>query len=99
MQLAFSVAQIAARWGVSNRHVYDLCNRGELGHLRIGGLIRIRQEDQQAYEARQWVAPSSKPRTIDSCNAASVITFSGGKTVGRDPFRLGRRISAKRQSG
>ena len=29
-QTAFSVAQVAIRWGVSSRHVYDLCARGEL---------------------------------------------------------------------
>jgi excisionase family DNA binding protein len=44
-QTAFSVTQMAGRWGVSSRQVYDLCARGELGHLRIGGLIRIRLED------------------------------------------------------
>jgi excisionase family DNA binding protein len=56
-QTAFSVAQVAIRWGVSSRHVYDLCARGSLGHLRIGALIRIRQADREAYEARQWHAP------------------------------------------
>jgi excisionase family DNA binding protein len=44
-QTAFSVPQVAARWGCSARHVYDLVARGELGHLRIGALIRVRLED------------------------------------------------------
>jgi excisionase family DNA binding protein len=56
--LAYSVPKLAAAWGVSTRHVYALCARGELGHLRIGNLIRIRQADREAYEARQWHAPS-----------------------------------------
>lgn len=58
---AYSVAQLARAWGVSQRHVYDLCRRGELGHLRIGALIRIRQADREAYEARQWHGPTEAP--------------------------------------
>src|SRR6202030_3096253 len=56
-QIAFSVPQVAARCGISSRQVYDLCAQGELGHLRIGGLIRVRLVDLEAYEARQWHAP------------------------------------------
>jgi excisionase family DNA binding protein len=55
----YSAAQLAREWGCSVRHVYDLCSRRELGHIRIGGLIRIRPEDKATYEARQWVAPSA----------------------------------------
>ena len=51
-QRALSVNQAAARWGVSARHIYDLCATGKLGHLRIGSLIRIRLSDIEAYEAR-----------------------------------------------
>jgi hypothetical protein len=29
--LAYSAPKLAAAWGVSTRHVYDLCARGELG--------------------------------------------------------------------
>jgi excisionase family DNA binding protein len=54
---AYSVAQLANAWGVSQRHVYDLCATGKLGHLRIGTLIRVRQTDREAYEAEQWQAP------------------------------------------
>ena len=44
-QTAFSVAQVADRWGVSTRHIYDLCAKGDLGHLRLGkSLIRITVE-------------------------------------------------------
>jgi excisionase family DNA binding protein len=53
-QTALSVAQVAVRWDVSARHIYDLCARGELGHLRIGGLIRVRLADLEAYEASRW---------------------------------------------
>lgn len=58
-QTAFSVPQVAARWGVSSRHIYDLCARSELGHLRIGNLIRVRASDLEEYEEKQWQAPGS----------------------------------------
>jgi Helix-turn-helix domain len=96
---AYSAAQLAREWGVSTRCVYDLCARGDLGHIRIGGLIRIRQADREAYEARQWVAPSSKPQAISSPCEAAVITFNGGRTASPNAFQQGRQISAKRQSG
>lgn len=51
---AFTVGQVAKRWGVSQRQVYQLVADGEIGHLRIGKLIRVRREDIDAYEARSW---------------------------------------------
>jgi excisionase family DNA binding protein len=47
----FSVPEVATRWGVSTHEVFDLCCRGELRHVRIGGLIRIRFRDIEAFEA------------------------------------------------
>ena len=58
---AYTVPQLAKTWAVSERHVYNLVASGELGHLRIGNLIRIRQADREAYEAKTWHAPDSKP--------------------------------------
>jgi excisionase family DNA binding protein len=48
---AYSVAKLARLWDCSARHVYDLCARGELGHFRIGGIIRISESDRLTYEA------------------------------------------------
>ena len=48
---AYSVAKLALLWDCSTRHVYDLCARGELGHFRIGGIIRISESDRLSYEA------------------------------------------------
>ena len=97
--LAYSVQQLANAWGVSGRHIYDLCARGELGHLRIGSLIRIRQSDKDAYEARRWHAPSSTPPTIDSSSAEVVTMSAGGRTVRGNAFQRGRQTSAAQQSG
>jgi hypothetical protein len=41
-QTAFSVPQVAARWGVSSRHIYDLCARSELGPV-----VNSRRRDQR----------------------------------------------------
>jgi len=97
-QLAFSVAQVAIRWGVSNRHVYDLCARGELGHLRIGGLIRVRLADLEAYEASRWHAPSSNSPTIASSPEVAAIMSAGGRPVPGNGFQRGQAISARRRS-
>ena len=78
---AYSVAQLARAWAVSSSHVYELCASGRLGHLRIGALIRIRQADREAYEARQWHAPGSPNPTTDSSGAEIVSMSAGGRTA------------------
>lgn len=96
---AYSVPQLAREWGVSARHVYDLCASRALGHLRIGGLIRIRQADRDAYEARQWLAPGSTPQTIDSPVAEVVSMSAGGRAARGNAFRRGQTTGAKHRSG
>jgi excisionase family DNA binding protein len=96
-QTAFSVAQVAVRWGVSSRHVYDLCARGDLGHLRIGGLIRVRLADLEAYEATQWHAPSSIPPTIVSSSEEADSTSDGGRMANGNAFQRGQMINARRK--
>src|ERR1700677_4783495 len=98
-QAAFSVPQAAARCGVSNRHVYDLCARGELGHLRIGSLIRIRLEDLEAYAVRQWHGPSSPPQTTASPSAATASMSAGGRTMPTSAFQRGKQNAAQHRSG
>ena len=97
-QTAFSVAQVAVRWGVSSRHVYDLCARGDLGHLRIGGLIRVRLDDLKAYEASQWHAPSSTALTIVSSSEEAGFTSAGGLMANGNAFQRGQKISGRRRS-
>jgi excisionase family DNA binding protein len=91
---AYRPEQVADRWSVSRRHVYSLVQSGALGHIRIGTIIRIRQADIDAYEARQWHAPvSSNPDTASS--SGTVVSMSaGGRTAGT-AFQHGRRIAAK----
>jgi excisionase family DNA binding protein len=92
---AYSAQRLAATWGVSARHIYDLCASGELGHLRIGSLIRIRQADKEAYEARQWHAPNSAPQTADPSSGDVVSVSAGGRISGGTAFQRGRKSAAR----
>jgi excisionase family DNA binding protein len=38
-RLAYTAAEVAVMLGVSERHVYESCKRGELPHLKIGRRI------------------------------------------------------------
>src|SRR5215470_11069378 len=92
---AFSVAQVAAQLGVSTRLVYDLCSRGELGHLKVGNLIRVRRTDLEAYEHRQWHAPSSISPTTDSSSAEVVSMSAGGRMARGSAFQRGRKTAGR----
>ncbi len=59
---ARTVKQLAAHWQVSERHVYALVAAGRLGHIRFGTIIRIRQQDVDAFEAQAWHAPASSSK-------------------------------------
>src|SRR3954462_15597440 len=91
----YSVAQLARVWNVSSRYVYELCQRSELGHLRIGALIRIRQTDKEAYEAKQWHAPGSTLPTTSLSNVVPLGMSDGGKMGGGTAFQRGRKSAAK----
>jgi len=45
MERLLTVRQVAAMLGVCRATVYAMVERGELPHLRLGGVIRIRPED------------------------------------------------------
>lgn len=51
---------VADRWHCSERHIYNLVQKGELSSFRIGAkLVRIRGEDVQAFEAAR--SPEHSP--------------------------------------
>ena len=48
--------QVAAHLGVCAATVYKLCERGELGHVRVSNAIRIAPVDVEGYVSRHWAA-------------------------------------------
>ena len=62
--VAYTPAQLARHWHVSARTVYKMVEAGELGHIRVRSLIRIRQADVEAYEAKIWRAPIEQPTIL-----------------------------------
>jgi hypothetical protein len=94
---AYSVKQLAEAWDVSTSHIYTLCNTHQLGHLRLGkSIIRIRQADREAFEARQWQAPKPVPHTeIPPAGEVVPMATRGQPAVHRDWFRLGQQNAAK----
>jgi len=46
-----TVRQVAARLGVSTALVYKLCERHELGSLRIGGALRFNESAIESFLA------------------------------------------------
>ena len=91
----FSVSQLAERWGVSARTVYSLCSTGQIGHIRVGKSIRIRPQDIEEYEARQWRGPVENNSASVSSSADRSTTFAGGTTAPGTAFQLGQRIAAR----
>lgn len=47
---AYSVAQLAERWGCSEGHLYGLIRAHELNAFKIGQLLRIRAEEVERIE-------------------------------------------------
>lgn len=95
---AMTVRQVAARWACSDRHVYDLISGGQLGHIRVGSLIRIRPADLEAFEESQWHAPVSPAQTTASPSAEAATTSAGGRGRNITGYQLGRQIAQRRRA-
>jgi excisionase family DNA binding protein len=78
LDLRLSVAQVAASWGCSKKHVYNLVNRGELPAIRIGDLYRFRREDIEAYERRgEAQQPKPEPAPVPAPRQTQTVTLNG----------------------
>ena len=44
-----TVREVAARLHVSTSTVYDLCNSGQLAHVRVNNAIRVGESDLRAF--------------------------------------------------
>lgn len=97
MTKRFTVRQVAEQYEVNPNTVYGWVKDGLLGSLRLpGGDIRIRQEDIDAFEARQWDAPSLNGQIIDlSAVRRGSGSSNGPKTVSLDPIQRARATRRK----
>lgn len=85
-----TVTDVAHFWHVSRRTVYQLINNGRLSCVRVGGVIRIRRQDVEAYEAGEWHG-RDEPLTTGS----GVIQRAGSGTS----FGPGLRVLSANQQG
>lgn len=53
----YSVMETAAELGVNDRTVYGIIDRGELTAYRFGRVIRVKNEDLNAYLERARIKP------------------------------------------
>ena len=95
-----TVKQTAKYFGVTPPTVYKWTREGELGYVRLpGGSIRIRINDIEEFEARQWHAPESNNPSTDLSNDVQTesITFIGQKADDPDPKLHGRQHARMRR--
>jgi excisionase family DNA binding protein len=64
-----TVKQAAQRLGVSAATVYGLCQRDELGHVRVANSIRISQDDLGAFLRAAANAPSRRGQRPSNTDA------------------------------
>ena len=92
---ARTVKQLAVHWQVSERYVYALIAEQRLGHIRVGTLIRVRQQDVDAFEALAWHAPAKSSPTIASSSGAVVSMSAGGRMAPGSAYQRGRKIGSR----
>jgi len=92
----YTVAGLAALWGVSDQFIYDEIRRGKLNAMRFGGkLLRVRRDAVEEYEQRASLVVTDEPAepTIhDLCQPPP--SFSAG--AARHGMRLERRARPAR---
>ena len=75
----YTINTLAELWGVSSRTVRKLVNAGELPHIRIGSLIRIRPDQVEEYERKKTENEQCQDQetqlvSLDSEREARLIT-------------------------
>lgn len=89
---------LAAYWGVTRGSVYRLIRDGKLGHLRIGGAIRITWRDVADYETRNAcpARDTTVPGSASSGDQAEPPTTSRGPpTAVLADFRVAQAIASR----
>lgn len=61
--MLLTVAQVARVFSCTRHNIYRMLGRGELGSVRVGGLIRIPQPELDAYIARRTTSAIAERHT------------------------------------
>lgn len=55
-----SLEHLSEEWDCSVRHLRRLISRGELGSVRIGGLVRVPEAEVQRFIAEHFLPPTTE---------------------------------------
>lgn len=77
------LGELSALWGCSVRHLRRLITSGELGSVRIGGLVRVPEVEAQRLIAERFLPPKTEePRRRRLAGPGNVATIVDG-VIGR----------------
>src|SRR5205807_1201067 len=80
-----TVKHVAAALGVSAATIYGLCERGELGHIRVANAIRVSQADMEKFVEGSRGAASKRRRSPDSEEGSSSAAAPPALSNGPEP--------------
>ena len=86
----YTITTLAERWGVSPRTVRKLIKSGELPHIRIGALIRIRPDQAEAYEKQ---GPETQLSNLGCAREAKFTKSISQATEALKAFQRERQIA------
>lgn len=93
----YTIQTLAELWGVSSKTVRRLVNSGELPHIKIGSLIRIRPDQVAEYEQNKTEKQCQDQETtvydLTSARSARLTTSAITATAEVKGSLLGRRIA------
>lgn len=92
--VVYTVAGLAALWGVSDQFIYDEIRRGRLKAMRFGGkLLRVRQDAVEEYECQASLTGSEnlpEPEATDPSIGPTPSSYRTAEEAAHD-IRLERR--------
>ncbi|HLY59117.1 MAG TPA: helix-turn-helix domain-containing protein [Stellaceae bacterium] len=81
--LFLSAVQVAERWDCSVRHVRNMIARGVLAAVKLGGMVRVRISDLEAFEAGSLIGASEKPPAQRAPRPKSAAVLKAPRPKGR----------------
>ena len=100
----FTVKSLAAYWGVSTSHIYNLIHSDVLRHMRIGDSIRIpkvfvKEFEEGACQTKTIFISSNNEKMESGISVGTMPTPAGrGSKQAGDAFQRGRATAAKQNN-